>query len=126
MANAGANCFLSSELKAKLLAPSPTTERGFSQVVNFHPTENKIIYPSNKYIIIRNLDDPSDSFVYRGHANNTTVAKFSTNGFWVASADRSGKVRVWSWDNPVCMYYIISLDYQSLSVLYIYIVRVIY
>jgi WD repeat-containing protein 1 (actin-interacting protein 1) len=28
------------------------------------------------------------------------VAKFSPNGFWVASADTSGKVRVWAWDNP--------------------------
>ena len=55
-------------------------------VVNFHPKENKIIYPSNKYIVIRNLDDPSDTFVYRGHGFPTTVAKFSSNGFWVASA----------------------------------------
>lgn len=30
----------------------------------------------------------------------TTVAKFSPNGYWVASADISGKVKVWSWDNP--------------------------
>lgn len=30
----------------------------------------------------------------------TTVAKFSPNGYWVASADIGGKVRIWSWDNP--------------------------
>ena len=53
-----------------------------------------------KFIIIKNLDDPSDCFIYRGHAHPTTVAKFSPNGFWVASADTSGKVRVWAWDNP--------------------------
>ena len=38
--------------------------------------------------------------MYRGHQYPVTVAKFSPNGFWVASADTSGKVRVWSWDNP--------------------------
>ena len=46
------------------------------------------------------MDDPSDCFIYRGHAYPTTVAKFSPNGFWVASADTSGKIRVWAWDNP--------------------------
>lgn len=30
----------------------------------------------------------------------TTVAKFSPNGYWVASADIGGKVRIWSWDHP--------------------------
>jgi len=46
------------------------------------------------------LEDPGASFIYRGHASITTVAKFSPNGYWVASADVSGKVRVWSWDSP--------------------------
>lgn len=49
---------------------------------------------------MRNLDDPNDCFIYRGHAHPTTVAKWSPNGFWVASGDSAGKVRVWSWDNP--------------------------
>ena len=38
--------------------------------------------------------------MYKGHSQPTTVAKFSPNGFWVASADVSGMVRVWAWDNP--------------------------
>ena len=46
------------------------------------------------------MDDPSDSFVYYGHNNPVTVAKFSPSGCWVASADDTGKVRVWAWDNP--------------------------
>lgn len=50
--------------------------------------------------MVKNYLNPSECFVYRGHAQPTTVAKFSPNGFWVASADTSGKVRIWSWDNP--------------------------
>ena len=96
---AGASCFLSSVHKNKLFVPNPTTERGYFTNVNLHPKENKIIYPAGKYIVIRNLDDPADTFIYRGHAQPTTVAKFSTNGFWIASGDVSGKVRVWSYDN---------------------------
>jgi WD repeat-containing protein 1 (actin-interacting protein 1) len=49
---------------------------------------------------VKNYSNPTESFVYRGHTVPTTVAKFSPNGFWIASADISGKVRVWSWDNP--------------------------
>jgi WD40 repeat protein len=59
-----------------------------------------IIYPSGKYIVVKNVNNPSDSFVYRGHSFPATVAKFSPSGFWVASADTSGKLKVWSWDHP--------------------------
>lgn len=59
-----------------------------------------IIYPSSKYIVVRNINDPGASFIYRGHSAVTTVAKFSPNGYWVASADVTGKIKVWSWDNP--------------------------
>lgn len=38
--------------------------------------------------------------MYRGHLAQTTVAKFSPSGYWVSSADITGKVKVWSWDNP--------------------------
>jgi WD40 repeat protein len=59
-----------------------------------------LIYPSGKFVVVKNYLNPSECFVYRGHAANPTVAKFSPNGFWVASGDTAGKVRVWSWDNP--------------------------
>jgi hypothetical protein len=74
------------------MGPNPTTVRGASVTVNVHPKENRIIYPSGKFIVVRSLDDPNDCFIYRGHAFPTTVAKFSPNGYWVASADTSGKV----------------------------------
>lgn len=83
-----------------ILAPSPSTTRGAPTVLSVHPKENKIIYCSGKLVVVRNLDDPSDTFVYKGHNEPTTVAKFSPSGYWVASGDVSGKVRVWSYDNP--------------------------
>lgn len=43
-------------------------------------------YYSGKYIVVKNINDPSDCFIYRGHSQPTTVAKFSPNGYWVASA----------------------------------------
>lgn len=93
-------CFIQSPKKVAVIGPNPTTSRGCPSVIGVHPKEPRIIFPSGKYIIVRHLEDPSDCFVYRGHAFPTTVAKFSYNGFWVASADVSGKLRVWAWDNP--------------------------
>lgn len=98
--NVGANAFLSSEFKLAQFAPNPVTERGSATVINVHPKEPKIIYCSGKFVVVKSLVDPNDCFVYRGHATTTTVAKFSPNGFWVASADSSGKCKVWAWDNP--------------------------
>mmetsp|Transcript_25474 Transcript_25474/g.37581 ORF Transcript_25474/g.37581 Transcript_25474/m.37581 type:complete len:625 (+) Transcript_25474:69-1943(+) len=96
----GANAFLSSPFLEKTIGPNPSTVRGSTTHIYAHPREPRIIYPSGKYIIVKNLEDPSDCFIYRGHSQPTTVAKFSPNGYWVASADSSGKLRVWSWDNP--------------------------
>lgn len=84
----------------KHIGPMPVTERGIPNVVYAHPREPKICYGSGDSVVVRNLEDPSDCFVYRGHNNPVTVAKFSPNGYWVASADTTGLVRVWSWDNP--------------------------
>ena len=91
--SAGANAFLKSDSLVGLDGPNPTTERGKAVVITHHPKEPRIIYPSGRFIVVRNLENPSDTFVYRGHTATTTVAKFSPNGFWIASGDISGKVR---------------------------------
>jgi WD40 repeat protein len=96
----GANAFVSDSHIERTIGPNPITERGRPTIINAHSTLPLIIYPSGKYIVVKNLEKPSECFIYRGHSALTTVAKFSPNGYWVASADRTGKVRVWSWDNP--------------------------
>ena len=98
--SAGANAFLKSDACVNVDGPNPVTARGTAVVINAHPKEPRIVYPSGRFIVVRNLENPSDCFVYRGHSATTTVAKFSPNGFWVASGDSTGKVRVWAWDNP--------------------------
>lgn len=96
----GANAFASDPRIEKTIGPNPATVRGSATVVTAHATLPLIVYPSGKFIVVKNLTKPSECFIYRGHSQLTTVAKFSPNGYWIASADCSGKVRVWSWDNP--------------------------
>lgn len=50
---------------------------------------------SGKSIFLRSIDDPSVSKQYTQHTAQTTVARFSPSGFYVASGDVSGAVKVW-------------------------------
>ncbi len=51
-------------------------------------------------MMVMDMKNPKGGFAYRGHSSVVTAATFSPSGYWVASGDASGKVRVWSWDNP--------------------------
>lgn len=55
----------------------------------------RIAYASGKSIFLRSIDDPSSSKQYTGHTSTTTCARFSPSGFYIASGDVSGQVRVW-------------------------------
>jgi WD40 repeat protein len=44
---------------------------------------------------VRSIDEPSVSRQYTSHTAVTTVARFSASGFYIASGDVSGSVRVW-------------------------------
>lgn len=57
--------------------------------------EAKCVIQSNKSVFLRYIDDPSKSTQYSGHTTATTVARFSPSGYYVASGDVSGSVRVW-------------------------------
>ncbi|TVY93197.1 putative WD repeat-containing protein [Lachnellula willkommii] len=79
----------------KILAASPNTERGRPTQLSTDPKGERIAYASGKSIFLRSLDDPSLSKQYTNHTAQTTVARFSPSGFYVASGDVSGAVKVW-------------------------------
>ncbi|KAK3900437.1 WD40-repeat-containing domain protein [Staphylotrichum tortipilum] len=79
----------------KILAAAPATTRGQPTQLSCDNKGERIAYASGKSIFLRSIDDPAVCKQYTGHTTTTTVAKFSPSGFWVASGDVSGKVRVW-------------------------------
>ncbi|CAG8977419.1 hypothetical protein HYALB_00007751 [Hymenoscyphus albidus] len=79
----------------KILAAAPTTERGRPTQLSTDPKGERIAYASGKSIFLRSLDNPSESKQYNNHTAQTTVARFSPSGFYVASGDVSGAVKVW-------------------------------
>jgi hypothetical protein len=52
----GVNAFLSSPLAIKTIGPNPTTTRGVGTNVYTHPREPRIIYPSGRYIVVKNIN----------------------------------------------------------------------
>ncbi|KAF2230418.1 WD40 repeat-like protein [Viridothelium virens] len=76
-------------------AASPTATRGSPTVLSSDSKGERITYASNKSIFVRNIDDPAISRQYTQHTTQTTVARFSPSGFYVASGDVSGSVRIW-------------------------------
>ncbi|KAK0220027.1 WD40 repeat-like protein [Armillaria fumosa] len=76
-----------------LYPANPTTTRGVSTKLS--SSKGKVVYTNGKAVIIRDLNNPSLSVAYSGHVQNTTVARISLSGYYCASADAVGTVRVW-------------------------------
>ncbi|KAL0959696.1 hypothetical protein HGRIS_011391 [Hohenbuehelia grisea] len=79
--------------QAGLYPPNPITARGSSTKLSAH--KDKIVYTNGKAVIIRNINDPATTVAYTGHVQNPTVARISPSGYYCASADAGGTVRVW-------------------------------
>ncbi|KAI4141418.1 MAG: hypothetical protein L6R39_005343, partial [Caloplaca ligustica] len=76
-------------------APSPSTARGQPTQLSSDPKGERLAYANNKSVFLRSIDNPAISTQYTGHSTGTTVARFSPSGYYVASGDVSGTVRVW-------------------------------
>ncbi|KAM6503376.1 WD40-repeat-containing domain protein [Amanita muscaria] len=76
-----------------LLPANPTTNRGVSTKLS--ASKGKIAYTNGKSIIIRDLKNASPALAYSEHTHPTTVARISPSGYYCASADTSGTVRIW-------------------------------
>ncbi|KAF3923363.1 Beta-TrCP [Orbilia brochopaga] len=81
--------------RQSIWASSPATIRGRPTHLSADPSGTRIAYASNKSIILRSIDSPAESVQYNGHIANTTVARFAPSGYYVASGDEAGTVRVW-------------------------------
>jgi WD40 repeat protein len=78
-----------------IYAALPTTTRGQPTPLSADAKGERIAYASNKSIFLRSIDNPSQATQYTQHTAATTVARFAPSGFYCASGDASGIVRVW-------------------------------
>ncbi|KAJ9480358.1 Actin-interacting protein 1 [Pseudozyma hubeiensis] len=79
-----------------LLPGNPATTRAQSTKLSVDPKGEKVVYCQNRTVFIRSITDPSKpAIAYSQHTQPTTVARISPTGFYCASADQAGNVRVW-------------------------------
>ena len=93
-------------------ASLPRTERGQPIVLGADPKGENFLYCHGNSVIIRNLDSPQMADVYTQHSCQVNVAKYSPSGFYIASADKSGKVRIWDTVNKE---HILKNEFQPIS-----------
>uniref|UniRef100_A0A3P9Q5U4 WD repeat domain 1 n=1 Tax=Poecilia reticulata TaxID=8081 RepID=A0A3P9Q5U4_POERE len=82
------------ELK-HVFASLPQMERGVAKVIGGDPKGNNFLYTNGKCVVIRNIENPAIADIYTEHAHQVTVAKYAPSGFYIASGDVSGKIRIW-------------------------------
>lgn len=83
-----------------MIPPLPSVTRGVPTVLGADPKGKNLLYCNGASVILRNLKDPRCNDVYTQHAKKVNVAKYSPSGFYIASADDIGKVRIWDTVNP--------------------------
>ncbi|ODN76630.1 hypothetical protein L202_05277 [Cryptococcus amylolentus CBS 6039] len=74
---------------------NPATARSESTKLGVDPKGERIVYTNGRAVVIRDLNHPGLSHVYTQHTQNATVARFSPSGYYCASADVAGNVRIW-------------------------------
>ncbi|KAI0676451.1 WD40 repeat-like protein [Trametes maxima] len=72
---------------------NPSTTRG--EPTKISSSKDKVVYTNGRSVIIRDLKDAAVATAYAGHVQPTTVARIAPSGYYCASADVSGTVRIW-------------------------------
>ncbi|EJW84466.1 hypothetical protein WUBG_04629 [Wuchereria bancrofti] len=93
-------------------ASLPRTVRGMPLSLHASPDGQKLIYCNGNSVYIRSIQNSKECEIYTEHANPTTVAKYSPSGFYIASGDQSGKIRIWDATQPS---HILKAEYPILS-----------
>lgn len=79
-----------------LLPGNPATTRAQSTKISADPKGEKVVYCQNRTVFVRSLTDTTKpAIAYSQHTQPTTVARISPSGYYCASADQAGNVRVW-------------------------------
>jgi WD40 repeat protein len=85
--------------RKNIYASVPFTNRGQSVHLAGDPKGDNFVYACGNSIIIRSLKDPLQAHMYSQHSCQTTVARWAPSGFYIASGDVHGNVRVWDTTN---------------------------
>ena len=95
-----------------VFATLPNAQRGASLVLNGDPKGKNMLYCNGNSVVIRDIANPGIADVYTQHSVQATVAQYAPSGFYIASGDVSGKVRIWDTTQAE---HILKYEYQPIS-----------
>ncbi|KAI5474714.1 actin cortical patch component [Pseudohyphozyma bogoriensis] len=75
--------------------PAPSTTRGQTTKLSSSPDGTKIAYGSGRNAVLRPLFDSTAPAILFGHSQPVTVARISPTGYYCASGDAGGNIKVW-------------------------------
>lgn len=79
-----------------LYAASPVTTRGKPLHLGSDPKNKKnFLYATGASVFMRDLKNPLIAEMYTEHQVPPTVARYAPSGFYIASGDNSGTIRIW-------------------------------
>ena len=91
----------------------PRTNRGLSSSLGGDPKGNNFLYVNGNSVFIRGIRNPYlGCDMYTEHSVPVLCAKYSPSGFYIASGDQNGKVRIWDTVNKE---HILKNEFQPLS-----------
>ncbi|XP_052831609.1 actin-interacting protein 1 [Octopus bimaculoides] len=90
----------------------PRTQRGMPIVLGADPKGKYFLYTNGHNVVIRDIENPNKCDMYTEHSGNVIVAKYSPSGFYIASGDDRGKIRIWDTINPE---HVLSKEYQPIA-----------
>lgn len=76
-------------------APNPTTLRATPTPISSDAKGDVLVYTTGRLVVLRSISQPARTRLYAQHAQNVTVARISPTGYYCASGDAGGNVRVW-------------------------------
>lgn len=81
--------------RKNVYASIPSTTRGKAILMGGDPKGENFLYTCGKSVVIRNIKNPLIADLYDEHQHDPTVARYAPSGFYIASGDSSGVVRIW-------------------------------
>eukprot|EP01100_Stratorugosa_tubuloviscum_P012804 TRINITY_DN617_c3_g1_i1.p1 TRINITY_DN617_c3_g1~~TRINITY_DN617_c3_g1_i1.p1 ORF type:complete len:641 (-),score=345.32 TRINITY_DN617_c3_g1_i1:30-1826(-) len=81
--------------RRSIFASLPAPTRGKSTFLSGDPRGENFLYACGNTVVIRNIRNPGIADLYCDHSHTPTVARYAPSGFYIASADVQGNVRIW-------------------------------
>lgn len=93
-------------------ASTPFTNRGSHVNLGGDPKGKNFLYVNGNNVFIRDIENPSIVDVFAQHSYPTTCAKYSPSGFYIASGDNHGNLKIWDTVNPE---HLVKYEYVPIS-----------